>query len=183
MISVLARLALAAIVPVTLAAEINADLLTAAKSGATPAVKDLLAAHANELSKANSVTPALEAAAENGHTETVRAFLASPVVKRNFKTMQRAIVAAAKKGFIDTVELLTEGADSRLLDGALASAVLSGHIDLARVLLSKGADPDMQSATLDGPKHRAMILGVAAAGGAGGDACPIAQVGSGSESG
>ncbi len=132
MLSVLAGVPLAAIVPLTLTGEVNADLVKAAKAGDAATVKELLASHAYEIRKANSTKPALEAAANAGHTETVQVLLDSPVAARDFATMKRAIAAASKKDFIDTVNLLTKGVEPKLLHGPgrkrpAAVAVRRGH--------------------------------------------------------
>ena len=62
------------------AGEVNADLLRAAREGDVETIQDLLNRHGPEIAEANSGVAAIKAAAEQGHTEAIRALLASPVV-------------------------------------------------------------------------------------------------------
>lgn len=99
--------ALAAQVEVTRAGQAGANLVKAAKAGDTDTVEELLAVHRKEIAEANSGVPAVKAAAERGHTETVLALIDSPAVDRS-KALQNAAVLAAKGGFIDTVLRVTK---------------------------------------------------------------------------
>ncbi len=137
MLSLFTRIWLLAILPFSLAGEVNADLLRAARKGDTDTVKKLLTDYREEIAEANSGVPAVKAAAEGGHTKTVLALIESPAVDRS-KVLQSAALLAAKGGFIDTVLAVTQLGGPDLMDSATVSAVAFEQTDLARLLIAQG---------------------------------------------
>jgi ankyrin repeat protein len=160
--SVLTNSVLAVLLPWTLAGEVNADLLRAARQGDTETVKVLIAEHRAEIADANSALPAVAAAAEEGHIETLLVLLKSPVIDRT-EALQRAILLASKAGFIDTVLAVAKLGGPELLDSAMVSAVAFEQTDLARLLIAQGgrARPSER-----GTASSSTILGLLAAKGA-----------------
>ncbi len=129
------------------------DLMVAAYSGDTEAVKALLAKGAEVEATDDRGHTALMNAALGGHTRTVEVFLdAGAAVDARDNKGRTALIVAALNGHSDTVRvLLDNGADINAKDNdgttASLSATLDGHSDTVRLLLSRDADVDAKGAT------------------------------------
>jgi ankyrin repeat protein len=139
----------------------NTPLIIAAGSpGGAAAVEELLA-HGADITAINKRgRTALQAAAEGGDVQTVRLLLANARKLENLDEVISdagpIVSIAASNGFHEIVSLLLEhGADpDRPADSrghALNKALLAGHTDIARTLISQGAGLDDRSQPGDTP--------------------------------
>jgi thioredoxin-like negative regulator of GroEL len=135
------------LIPLTAyAADINSDLIEAAKNGDTAQVKALLDKGADVNARDKDGLTALMWAAAGGRTDIVKALL-DKGADVNAKTSYgyTALMWAAAGGHTDIVKaLLDKGADVNAKDSdgytALMWAAARGHTDIVKALLDKGAD-------------------------------------------
>ncbi len=120
------------------AADLNEDLLAAARKGDLAAVKALVGKGADVNTRTHyGVTPLFYAAA-NGHLEVVRLLIdkgADPNPKDTFYNAT-AVGWAASKGQVAVVKLLLE--KGAAVDEVLLAGVAGGHLELVKAALARG---------------------------------------------
>jgi ankyrin repeat protein len=153
-------------------------VMSAARAGRGDAVKVLIEAGADVNAMSYQHETALMWAAAEGHADVVKTLLAAGADadrKTRMTTISErknsdhptggftALMYAARNGNVDAVrELIAGGADTKLTNGdgvtAMAIAVVNDRLDLAKLLLELGSDPndgslyfavDMHDATTD----------------------------------
>jgi outer membrane protein assembly factor BamB len=131
-------------------ADVNADLLAAAKKGDAAAVKKLIADGADVNAKTPYGVTALLQAAGKGHLEIVKILLenkADPNIKDTFYG-QSPLASAAEESKIDIIKALLD-AGAKDVKGVLRSSASGGKLELVKVILDKAKlEPDDLTAAL-----------------------------------
>lgn len=134
------------------AADINEDLIEAAKNGETKIIESLLAQGAEVNAKNNLGWTPLMFATVNGYADSVRSLLqaGADLNVKDPLTGGTVLLLGVARGHSDVVRVLLEGgADPNLEieDGstALMAAAFMGNAEMAQTLLDAGADVNVEN--------------------------------------
>jgi len=146
-------------------ADLNMQLIEAARRGDVAAVTNLVAKGADVRARTPQGYSALSGASGKGHTEVVRFLLGKGVnVNERLRGGTNALDEASFWGHLDTVRfLLIKGANVNVQKDngytPLMSAAMNGHIRVVELLLKSGADVNMTSQVGGTALHAAAVPG------------------------
>lgn len=124
-------------------------LIKASRLGYTPIVRRLLDAKANVNIQTRRGQTALMVAAENGYIDIVRLLLsrgANPYIVDSEK--ENALYHAVARGHSEIISELVHAMDLRTTRHGVQPLIIAsyrGHVDLVRLLLSRGVNPNARS--------------------------------------
>jgi ankyrin repeat protein len=138
------------------------SLALATRNGHATVVKLLLKHGADSTGYPGGWTPLLEAAA-GGHADVIRVLLEQPGIDVNYRDLRgmTPVLQAAFNGQYDALRVLIESggevnAQSEYGVTALSIATSCGFTDVVRLLLSYGAQPDIERSPVPGTLRKAV---------------------------
>ena len=138
-------------------------LQAAAEGGHKEIVEVLLAANADVNARTSESRTPLQAAAEGGHREIVEVLFAAgadvnaPASRPSGRT---ALQAEMEGGHREVVELLLEGNADVTCSGGKTIFGLASSIELVKLLIHRGANPDLRNDSGETALHEAVWAGM-----------------------